>query len=141
LLLTYFIFKGLTKIEPLLQRAGDNMLSEKDYFKKPVVKNSSSVACALIVTYFFYLFVFHYLSNLPLNEELLFGVQARFWMQPNAIFFLFAGIGFFWFFHLFQKYSSVSWPFELLSLMVTGNKQNIKQNHSSHRRNCKLAIV
>jgi len=52
-----------------------------------------NVGSALIMTYFFYLIIFHYLANLPMHEELLRGVQARFWMQPNMIVFLFAGAG------------------------------------------------
>jgi hypothetical protein len=46
------------------------------------------IAAALAV----YLCVFHTLSNMPLHDALLFGVHARFWMQPNALMFLLAGI-------------------------------------------------
>jgi len=44
-------------------------------------------------TYMFYMIVFHALSNLPLSNKLLFGVHARFWMQPNIILFIYIGIG------------------------------------------------
>lgn len=41
----------------------------------------------------FYFFVFHNLSNMPLRDPLLYGVHARFWLQPNALVFLLVGIG------------------------------------------------
>uniref|UniRef100_A0A7S3NHK6 Uncharacterized protein n=1 Tax=Aureoumbra lagunensis TaxID=44058 RepID=A0A7S3NHK6_9STRA len=53
----------------------------------------SEVALPLAATLWFYLFLFHSLSNLPLDDPLLYGVHARFWMQPNLIIALFAGIG------------------------------------------------
>jgi hypothetical protein len=40
-----------------------------------------------------YLAVFHTLSNMPLNDDLLRGIHARFWMQPNLLAFAIAGIG------------------------------------------------
>lgn len=48
-----------------------------------------AILCSLI----FYLLIFHFLSNLPLNSELLFGVHQRFWLHPNLLCFLLAGIG------------------------------------------------
>ena len=51
------------------------------------------MALPLLLALAFYLSVFHFLSNMPLNEELLFGVQARFWMQPNAVVFVLYGAG------------------------------------------------
>ena len=47
----------------------------------------------LLIALLFYLFVFHSSSNLPLQDELLYGVHQRFWMQPNAIAFAFFGPG------------------------------------------------
>ncbi len=35
------------------------------------------VAAALVAVWLFYLAVFHFLSNMPLDQPLLFGVQAR----------------------------------------------------------------
>ena len=49
---------------------------------------------ALLLSYVFYFAVFHSLSNLPLSDKLLFGVHQRFWMQPNVILFIWAGIGY-----------------------------------------------
>ena len=47
----------------------------------------------LVALLIFYLVVFHTLANLPLHNPLLFGVHARFWMQPNVIMFALAGVG------------------------------------------------
>ncbi|KAL7691825.1 hypothetical protein Plhal304r1_c008g0032451 [Plasmopara halstedii] len=47
----------------------------------------------MITMYTFYMIVFHSLANLPINEGLLYGVQMRFWQQPNVIVFIWFGIG------------------------------------------------
>lgn len=47
----------------------------------------------LVVLFAFYMLVFHSLSNLPLNERLLYGVHMRFWQQPNIIAFVWLGLG------------------------------------------------
>jgi hypothetical protein len=44
----------------------------------------------------FYFLVFHGLSNMPLGDPLLYGVHARFWMQPNALVFCMVGVGACW---------------------------------------------
>lgn len=49
----------------------------------------TAILCSLIL----YLVVFHYLSNLPLNNNLFFGVHQRFWMHPNLLCFVLAGVG------------------------------------------------
>ena len=49
---------------------------------------------AIISLLLFYIGVFHELSNMPLNEELLYGVHERFWQQPNIVAFVALGIGF-----------------------------------------------
>jgi len=54
-----------------------------------------TVPMAILAAYVFYMLVFHYLSNLPL-VELFYGVVARFWMQPNLLVFLWAGVGLEW---------------------------------------------
>ena len=41
----------------------------------------------------FYLLAFHALSNLPLSDPLLYGIHARFWMQPHLALCCFAGLG------------------------------------------------
>ena len=51
------------------------------------------VGLALAGAWTFYVVVFHSLANLPLSDPLLYGVHARFWMQPNLIVCLFAGVG------------------------------------------------
>ncbi|CAM9623308.1 unnamed protein product, partial [Discosporangium mesarthrocarpum] len=52
-----------------------------------------SAGVALLSSLLFYLLVFHWLSNMPLSEPLLFGVHSRFWMQPNILVFVFYGVG------------------------------------------------
>ena len=54
---------------------------------------ASYTPLALIFTQFFYFAIFHSLSNLPLNEKLLYGVHQRFWMQPAILSFSLAGVG------------------------------------------------
>lgn len=58
------------------------------------------VSVALFCFFIFYEFGFHSLSNLPLDNKLLFGIHARFWMQPNILLFMWLGIGLIW---LFQR--------------------------------------
>lgn len=48
----------------------------------------------LVLIYIFYFLIFHNLANLPLGDKLLFGVHQRFWMQPNVLLFIIAGVGF-----------------------------------------------
>ena len=55
-----------------------------------------SVPFMILAAYLCYMLVFHYLANLPVDEGLLYGVQARFWQQPNVIAFLWVGIGLSW---------------------------------------------
>lgn len=57
--------------------------------------DSAIVIWALQLAFLTYLYVFHHLSNLPL-EGLLYGVMARFWMQPNILVFIFCGAGMDW---------------------------------------------
>lgn len=52
-----------------------------------------SAPTALMTALAVYLIVFHWLSNMPLDDPLLFGVHARFWMQPNLVVFVFCGVG------------------------------------------------
>lgn len=52
------------------------------------------VTLVLLGTLLFYFLVFHSLSNLPLDNPLLYGVHQRFWMQPSVILFALSGLGF-----------------------------------------------
>ncbi|KAG1701007.1 hypothetical protein DVH05_011252 [Phytophthora capsici] len=54
----------------------------------------------MIVTYTFYMVVFHSLANLPISEGLIYGVQMRFWQQPNVLIFTWFGVGLGYFVHL-----------------------------------------
>ena len=53
----------------------------------------ADVCLALVGAFFFYDVGFHSLSNLPLDNPLLFGIHARFWMQPNILLFVWVGVG------------------------------------------------
>jgi hypothetical protein len=46
---------------------------------------------SMAMGYIIYIIVFHYLANLDMTSFLL-GVQMRFWMQPNMIVYIWAGI-------------------------------------------------
>lgn len=61
-----------------------------------------SAPTALIAALSVYLVVFHWLSNMPLDDPLLFGVHARFWMQPNMVVFVFCGVGMYHIFDLIR---------------------------------------
>lgn len=65
-----------------------------------------SAPTALLVALVVYVVVFHWLSNLPLDDPLLFGVHARFWMQPNIIVFVFCGSGIYGIFGLIRYIST-----------------------------------
>lgn len=42
----------------------------------------------------FYICIFHYLSNMPLqSDELLYGIHSRFWLQPNILSFVTIAVG------------------------------------------------
>lgn len=57
---------------------------------------------AFLVTQLFYFGIFHSLANLPLSNKLLYGIHQRFWMQPNVLLFIWAGIGYNALFNLFS---------------------------------------
>lgn len=54
---------------------------------------TANIGLALAATLASYLVVFHFLANLPLRDPLLFGIFARFWMQPNIIVCIWFGVG------------------------------------------------
>jgi len=53
----------------------------------------AQVLRVIVLSWLFYLVVFHSLSNTPLDVPMFFGVHQRFWQQPNAVAFLLAGLG------------------------------------------------
>lgn len=57
------------------------------------VQDTRFLPLALLATQTFYFAVFHSLSNLPMTDRLLYGIHQRFWMQPNVLLFMWAGIG------------------------------------------------
>jgi hypothetical protein len=46
-----------------------------------------------VIAFFFYVLVFHLLSNIDLKDPLLLGVQSRFWQQAHLLVCFWAGIG------------------------------------------------
>ncbi len=57
------------------------------------VLDGPNVETAILASLAFYLLIFHSLANIPLNNELYFGVHQRFWMHPNFLSFIIAGLG------------------------------------------------
>ncbi len=56
--------------------------------------DDSTAFKVLLTTYTFYLIIWHLvLSNLPLDAPMPYGVHSRFWMQPNILLAVFAGLG------------------------------------------------
>ena len=84
------------KRTPSVRRRKAVTESSKDEKSSSQSKPLWYVGCALFFTFAFYEVGFHSLSNLPLDNPLLFGVHARFWMQPNIILFVWVGCGFLW---------------------------------------------
>mmetsp|Transcript_22145 Transcript_22145/g.33237 ORF Transcript_22145/g.33237 Transcript_22145/m.33237 type:complete len:792 (+) Transcript_22145:73-2448(+) len=82
-------------------------LKREDIHRLRVKSASRALAFSLII----YLVSFHSLSNLPLKNPLLFGVHQRFWMQPNILSFVMAGVGLTWTIQRFvpvcQKYQAL----------------------------------
>ena len=57
------------------------------------VADTRAFGPVLVLTFCFYVGVFHTLANMPLDNRLLFGIHARFWQQPNLLVAVFFGIG------------------------------------------------
>lgn len=78
-----FVFSEATVVGGVLTFTGFLVASLQGL--KTLVRKSSSVhgsiGGALLALPLFYLGVFHSLSNMPLDEELLYGVHERFWQQ------------------------------------------------------------
>ena len=56
-------------------------------------EGSARFGWLLVACWVFYLGVFHGLANMPLDDDVLFLVHARFWQQPSIFVWLLAGIG------------------------------------------------
>ncbi|EGZ19383.1 hypothetical protein PHYSODRAFT_420509, partial [Phytophthora sojae] len=71
------------------------------------LRGSAGMNCKLgwfmIAMYSFYMVVFHSLANLPISEGLIYGVQMRFWQQPNVVVFTWFGIGLGYIANLFSQ--------------------------------------
>ena len=75
----------------------------------------------LFLTQVFYFGVFHSLANLPLSNRLHYGINQRFWMQPNVLLFTWAGIGF------DKLFGLLVW---MLGLLVGGRAKQQKSSSS-----------
>lgn len=60
---------------------------------RPSAGMNRPIGWFMIAMYAFYMLVFHSLANLPISEGLIYGVQMRFWQQPNVVVFVWFGIG------------------------------------------------
>mmetsp|Transcript_27528 Transcript_27528/g.65124 ORF Transcript_27528/g.65124 Transcript_27528/m.65124 type:complete len:530 (-) Transcript_27528:41-1630(-) len=56
-------------------------------------RSLDSAGFAIALAFTFYMVLFHYLSNLPLDQPLYFGVHMRFWMQAHIVAFAWLGLG------------------------------------------------
>ena len=85
---------GKKKMGHNIKDNGD-VKDSKSSEQNSVVKDGREyIHMVLIVTFVFYFLIFHSLSNLPLDNRLLYGVHQRFWMQPSVILFAIGGLGF-----------------------------------------------
>ncbi|CAN0108202.1 unnamed protein product, partial [Sphacelaria rigidula] len=66
--------------------------------------DGASAPASLLLALTVYLVVFNWLSNMPLDDPLLYGVHARFWMQPNILVFIFCGVGLYRVFRLLRMW-------------------------------------
>jgi hypothetical protein len=87
----------------------------------------NTIGPLLVFTLLFYIAVFHYLSNMPLDNPLLYGIHARFWQQPNWMMGLFAGVGIHFIFmsfvilvHKAKVPSNVSSTFTIVLVSLAG---------------------
>jgi hypothetical protein len=87
----------------------------------------NTIGPLLVLTLLFYIAVFHYLSNMPLDNPLLYGIHARFWQQPNWMMGLFAGVGIHFIFmsfvilvHNVKAPSNVSTTFTIVLVSLAG---------------------
>ena len=78
-----------------------------------------AVKFVLLGAFLFYVVVFHYLANLPLDTKPLFvSVQMRFWMQGFVLFALFIGVGYHLLFQKYPRFQSVKAPAMVLLLLL-----------------------
>jgi len=101
----------------------------------------------IIISLFFYLVVFHGLSNLPLSNPLFYGIHQRFWMHPNILSFVMIGVGMHRFVVYSSKLSSLLGKLialAILCLPLFAHKQNYSisdQSDTMHFRNYALSIL
>jgi len=83
-------------------------------YQKTLSIDGIGVDMAILVSLVFYLVVFHSLANLPLNNDLFFGIHQRFWLHPNLISFVLAGLGLS---NVMKKMVTI-WPQQLKLILI-----------------------
>jgi hypothetical protein len=59
---------------------------------RKVVAREHPGIIVLAITWCFYVCIYHSLANLPITHPLFYGVNTRFWLQPNSIAFVLAAV-------------------------------------------------
>jgi hypothetical protein len=66
------------------------------FFRTLFLRKSSTIQhpgiIVLVITWCFYVCIYHGLANLPINHPLFYGVNTRFWLQPNSIAFVLSAV-------------------------------------------------
>ncbi|CAB1110766.1 unnamed protein product [Ectocarpus sp. CCAP 1310/34] len=98
-----------------------------------------SAPAALLAALVLYLVVFHWLSNMPLDDPLLFGVHARFWMQPNIVVFVFCGVG------MYQTFDLIRWArrYSVLRILFHYHLRLLETQHVKvcHQQTSRYALL
>jgi hypothetical protein len=76
-----------------MQFASKRATARSSASQKTLSIDGMGVDMAILVSLVFYLVVFHSLANLPLNNDLFFGIHQRFWLHPNLLTCVIAGLG------------------------------------------------
>ena len=87
------IMREYTRQTAKIQFTSKRATARSSSSQKTLSSDGIGVDMAILVSLVFYLVVFHSLANLPLNNDLFFGIHQRFWLHPNLLSFLIAGLG------------------------------------------------
>lgn len=70
-----------------------NEVEESNGVSIAATKELSTIFLIVLCLWLYYVFIWHCIfSNLPLSAPMPYGVHARFWMQPNIVFFVLFGV-------------------------------------------------
>jgi hypothetical protein len=95
------------KLTDSYKECDESTVSDKLDVQVQPTAETANIGGAIVSFFIFYEIGFHSLSNLPLDNKLLFGIHARFWMQPNIILFIWLGIGIIWLSNIISNVSKV----------------------------------